>query len=134
MIGGYLTFQGIQAKGNYHGTAVDAVLPVSLKATDDRVERPEGIAPTITDPAHPVVSGLDGWPTLLGYNASALRPGAHLVAEVDGDPLIAVRDVGKGRTAVFSSDCGPHWGPPEFVAWSGYPRLWRNLVTWLARR
>ena len=39
-----------------------------------------------------------------------------------------------GRPAVFSSDCGPPWGPPEFVAWSCYPLRWRTLVAWLARR
>jgi uncharacterized membrane protein len=134
MIGGYLTFQGIQAKGNYQGSPVDAVLPVALRPTDDRVERPDGVTPVVRDASHPVMTGLDGWPMLLGYNRAEPRADAHLLATVDGDPLIAVRDVGKGRSAVFSSDCGPHWGPPDFVAWSGYPLVWRNLVSWLARR
>jgi uncharacterized membrane protein len=134
MIGGYLTFQGIQAKGNYQGTAIDAILPVALKATDDRVERPDGVVPTVREGGHPVLAGLDHWPALLGYNRATLRPDAKLLAAIDDDPLIAVRQVGRGRSAVFSSDCGPHWGPPDFVAWSGYPQLWRNLVTWLARR
>ena len=35
MVGGYLTFQGIQAKGNYKGTPVEDVLPVMLEAGDD---------------------------------------------------------------------------------------------------
>ena len=43
MVGGYLTFQGIQAKGNYHGTPVDDILPGSLHASDDRCEQPQGI-------------------------------------------------------------------------------------------
>jgi uncharacterized membrane protein len=42
-----------------------------------------------------------------------------------------VRTVGRGRSAIFASDCGPHWGPPVFLAWEGYPRLWNNLVAWL---
>ena len=50
---------------------------------------------------------------------------------VDGDPFIAVRTVGNGRSAIFASDCGPHWGPPAFLAWEGYGRLWINLVNWL---
>jgi uncharacterized membrane protein len=35
---------------------------------------------------------------------------------------------------VFTSDCAPHWGPPEFMDWPGYAPLWVNLVTWLARQ
>jgi uncharacterized membrane protein len=69
---------------------------------------------------------------MLGYNRAALRPGAHLVASIGGDPLIAVRTVKAGRTAVFSSDCSAHWGPPAFTSWACYPTLWLNLVRWLA--
>jgi uncharacterized membrane protein len=134
MIGGYLTFQGIQAKANYHGSPVEAVLPVTLQASDDRVERPDGFSPTIFDKRHPVLQGLARWPKFLGYNRATLRQDAHLVAAVDGDPFIALREVGKGRSAIFASDCGPHWGPPAFLAWSGYPKLWCNLAFWLAAR
>jgi uncharacterized membrane protein len=45
-----------------------------------------------------------------------------------------VRDVGQGRSAIFSSDCGPHWGPPPFLAWKGYGALWTNLVGWLGEK
>ena len=132
MVGGYLTFQGIQAKGNYKGSPLEAVLPVTLKATDDRREEPQGVKPEILDPAHPVLSGLVDWPHFLGYNRAAPHPEAHVVAQIGGDPFIALRHVWQGRTAVFSSDCGPHWGPPAFVNWAGYGRLWTNLATWLA--
>jgi uncharacterized membrane protein len=134
MVGGYLTFQGIQAKGNYQGTPVDEILPVSLHASDDRCESPQGVTPLIVDAAHPTVAGLPDWPHFLGYNRATLRPDAHLVASFGDDPCIAVRHVGAGRTAIFSSDCGPHWGPPVFVNWPGYPKLWVNLVTWLRQR
>jgi uncharacterized membrane protein len=134
MVGGYLTFQGIQAKGNYKGSAVEDVLPVELQATDDRREEPQGFTPTITDMTHPVVRGVANWPHFLGYNRARLRANAHLVARVGDDPFIAVRQVGSGRSAIFASDCGPHWGPPEFVGWTGYGRLWTNLAAWLAGR
>jgi uncharacterized membrane protein len=132
MIGGYLTFQGIEGKAAYHGTPVEDVLPVVLSAVDDRRECPEGLTPTTVDAGHPTAAGLTDWPTLLGYNRATLRPDATLVATIGGDPLIAVRTVKAGRTAVFSSDCGPHWGPPGFTSWIGYPRLWQNLAGWLA--
>lgn len=131
MVGGYLTFQGIEGKAAYHGTVVDDILPVALAATDDRQEHPEGVVPETVDPAHPVAAGLRDWPALLGWNRAVARPDAHVVARIAGDPLIALRNVGAGRSAVFASDCGPHWGPPPFLAWAGYAPLWCNLVTWL---
>ena len=132
MIGGYLTFQGVEGKAAYHGTPVEDVLPVVLSAFDDRRENPQGVVPEVVDAQHPIVQGLIGWPAMLGYNRSVLRPDAHLVASIGGDPLIAVRTVKAGRTAVFSSDCSAHWGPPGFTSWDGYGRLWINLVLWLA--
>lgn len=134
MVGGYLTFQGIHAKGNYKDTPVEDVLPIVLQATDDRSEQPQGVFPDIERPDHPIVSGLSEWPHFLGYNKSTIKPDADLVARLGEHPFIAARSVGKGRSAIFSSDCGPHWGPPEFVGWHGYPRLWVNLATWLASR
>jgi uncharacterized membrane protein len=134
MIGGYLTFQGIQAKANYHGTDVEAALPVQLFPGDDRREHPEGIAPVVVAGKHPAMDGLRRWPSFLGYNASVLREDAELLASIGGDPFIAVRHVANGRSAIFSSDCGPHWGPPAFLSWAGYPRLWCNLAEWLAGR
>jgi uncharacterized membrane protein len=134
MVGGYMTFQGIGGKAAYHGTAVETVLPVRLSAHDDRCEKPAGVVPVVVDAGHPVVRGLSDWPAFLGYNRATQHPDADLVATADDDPFIAVRTVGRGRSAVFASDCGPHWGPPAFLAWAGYGRLWTNLVTWLAGR
>jgi len=132
MIGGYLTFQGIEGKANYAGTPVDDVLPVRLSPTDDRSERPEGVTPAIEAPGHPVMAGLTDWPVFLGYNRASPRDDAAVLARVGADPFIAVREVGRGRSAVFASDCGPHWGPPAFLEWHGYARLWGNLCRWLA--
>jgi uncharacterized membrane protein len=134
MVGGYLTFQGIEGKAAYCGTPVDTVLPVALSATDDRQEHPEGVAPETVEATHPVSAGLSDWPALLGWNRAVARPEAEVLARIGGDPLIALRRVRAGRSAVFASDCGPHWGPPPFLAWAGYGPLWRNLVSWLAGR
>ena len=57
MVGGYLTFQGIQAKGNYKGSPVEDVLPVELFPYDDRLECPQGVTPTLVKPDHPVRQG-----------------------------------------------------------------------------
>jgi uncharacterized membrane protein len=133
MIGGYLTFQGIEGKAQYAGTAVEEVLPVTLERHDDRVESPQGVAPMVVEAGHPIVAGLTGsWPHLLGYNRSTLKPGATLIATAGGDPLIAAASFGKGRSVAFASDCGPHWAPPPFVEWAGYAPLWAQIASWAA--
>jgi len=133
MVGGYLTFQGIDAKARYAGTAVEDALPVTMLTCDDRVERPEGVEPTVRDKAHPVVAGLpDRWPALLGYNRIVPKAGATLVAVAGDDPLVVCWEFGNGRAVAFASDCGPHWAPPGFVEWDGYAKLWGQLVSWAA--
>lgn len=132
MIGGYLTFQGIDAKGRYAGTAVEAALPVTLARHDDRVEAPEGAEPRVNAPDHPLAAGLPAvWPKVLGYNRVTLKPGAALVASVGDDPLVAAWAYGRGRSLAFTTDCGPHWAPLGFVEWPGYRSFWANAVRWL---
>ncbi|MCC2592088.1 glutamine amidotransferase [Tessaracoccus sp. OS52] len=133
MAGGYLSFQGFQAKANYHGTAIEEVLPVEILPYDDRVEAPEGVEGALTGTEHPVVAGLDqDWPALLGYQKLTARPDATVLATVEAHPLLAVRNVGEGRTLAFASDISPHWAPQEFMDWPGYARLFDNAVRWLA--
>ena len=74
MIGGYLTFQGIEGKAAYHGTPVEDVLPVVLSPFDDRRENPQGVVPETVDAAHPIVQGIQDWPAMLGYNRAEMRP------------------------------------------------------------
>ncbi len=50
-----------------------------------------------------------------------------------GDPFIALGEYGKGRSAAFTTDCAPHWAPPEFCQWDGYDVLFHNLAKWLMR-
>ncbi|MCC5974231.1 MAG: cytoplasmic protein [Rubellimicrobium sp.] len=135
MVGGYLTFQGIDAKGQYAGSPVEEALPVTLSRHDDRAENPAGITPRVTMADHPIVAGLPAdWPALLGYNRIAAKPGADVVAMVGDDPLIVAGTHGKGRAVAFASDCGPHWAPPPFVDWAGYDPLWGGIVDWAGGR
>ncbi len=132
MCGGYLTFQGIDAKGQYAGSPVEEALPVILSRHDDRIECPQSVKPLV-EAAHPVVAGLGtDWPYLLGYNRVTPKPGATVVAHVGDDPLIVAGSYGKGRSIAFTSDCGPHWAPQPFVDWPGYGRLWAQMADWAA--
>jgi uncharacterized membrane protein len=130
MIGGYLSFTGIEAKANYRATPLADVLPVAMEAADDRVETPEDPVPRVLAD-HAVVSGLGvEWPALLGYQR--LGPRGTVLATINGDPLLVVGAVAEGRALAYASDIGPHWAPPEFVEWDGYARLWDQAVRWLA--
>jgi uncharacterized membrane protein len=138
MIGGYLSFQGIDGKARWRRTPVEEALPVTCLPYDDRIEAPEGIVPDILHPNHPVFAGIPrDWPALLGINevvakdAAGVEVLARLPEEQGGHPLLVVGRHGKGRTAAWTSDIGPHWLPQTFADWPGYSLLWTNLLTWL---
>ena len=133
MVGGYLSFQGIDGRARYAATPLAEVLPVCIQTTDDRVEMPAGRTPIVANPAHPIVANLpSSWPSLLGYNRVEAKPLAELVVTIGHDPLIVAGPYQAGRSVAFTSDCGPHWCPPPFVEWDGYGRLWRQLAAWAA--
>jgi len=132
MVGGYLTFQGIDAKGQYAGTAIEDILPVTLSRFDDRVETPQGVTPKVAL-AHDTVARVEGdWPDMLGYNRVTPKDSGNVVVMVGEDPLLVTGTYGQGRTAAFTSDCGPHWAPPPFVDWAGYAPLWQGILDWVA--
>ena len=136
MIGGYYTFQGINGAARYHRTPVEDILPVTLRPHDDRVEVPEGFEPIAGDaPDHPVLTGLGpDWPYLLGFNEVHANPGADVLLNTGmrDAPLLVAGTHGRGRTLAWTSDIGPHWLPPDFIAWPGYARLWTQAFRWLA--
>ena len=133
MIGGYLSFQGINGKGGYYGTPIEEALPVSLERFDDRGERSDGVRAEVVDSDHPVTADLPAeWPSFLGYNRVTVDGNATELVSVGDDPLVVVGEHGDGRVAVFTSDCAPHWGPPEFTEWEHYGRMWATLIEWLA--
>ena len=133
MIGGYMTFQGIDGKARYAGSPVEEVLPVTMLTQDDRVEAPQGLTPLVTDAKHPIVAGLPAtWPNLLGLNEVAIKRDATLVATAGDEVLIAAGSYGKGRSVAFTSDCGPHWAPPAFCDWPDYGKLWHQITDWAA--
>ena len=133
MVGGYLTFAGIEGKARWADTPVEEALPVAIATADDRVESPAGATPVVQRPDHPIVAGLPSeWPGLLGYNRVTAKDDAEVVVAVGHDPLIVAGAFGAGRAAAFTSDCGPHWCPPPFVEWRGYAPMWQQLVAWVA--
>ena len=114
MIGGWISFSGIQGKGLWGGTKIEEIMPVTCepRGVDDRMEITQGYQLKLDDPEHPIVKGLP-WAKpymFLGYNKTHLRPDAHLVASYNGDPQLVTRKVSKGRSIIFASDVGPQLG------------------------
>ncbi len=137
MVGGYLSFQGIDGRARWRRTPVEEVLPVTCLSYDDRLEVPEGFRAEITAPEHPVLAGLDSeWPALLGANEVVAKPDAQVLARLPeaegGHPLLAIGNCGRGRSVAWMSDIGPHWAPQAFCDSPVYARLWMNLLAWAA--
>lgn len=131
MVGGYMSFTGIDGKARYGESALADVLPVELLDVDDRVECPEGAFIEVVNPQHPIVRGINGdWPPLLGFNQVLPKPESETILSVGGEVLLSVASIGSGRSVAFTSDLAPHWAPPEFLGWLHYAQLWSAIVSW----
>lgn len=129
MIGGYLTFMGIEGKGNWRNSQLADVLPVEMLPYDDRVECPEGIIAKVSLKDHALLKGINNnWPIFLGYNKVIPKADAEIVVTINNDPLIATWKYQQGKVACFTSDCAPHWGSPQFLQWQSYTQLWLNIL------
>ena len=133
MVGGYMSFSGIDGRARYQASPLASVLPVTMLDRDDRVEVPEGLIATFPNPDHPALGGTPAdWPILLGYNQLKAKPGTTVIAASGDDPLLVVGEVGRGRSVAFASDVAPHWAPNEFMDWPHYAELWPSIVAWAA--
>lgn len=75
-------------------------------------------------------------PQLKGYVLTSPRPDATVAITRKtgglGDPILAYWQVGLGRTTAFTSGMWNRWGP-DWVGWSGFSKLWTQIVRWTAR-
>lgn len=135
MIGGYMTFMGIEGKGRWRGTVIEEILPVTMMDGDDRVECPSGAVIQINPDSHPLLAGLpEQWSPLLGYNRLNAKEGAEIVVSYKNDPILTIGTYGEGRTFAWASDCAPHWMPGEFCDSPCNKRLWKNILSWACGR
>jgi uncharacterized membrane protein len=133
MVGGYMSFAGMQGRARFGSSPLAEVLPVTMSEYDDRVERPDGVEPKVVESAHPIVTDLPAaWPYVLGYNRVTAKADAATIVAVEDDPLIVVGSHGSGRVATFTSDCAPHWASIDFLEWPQFADVFVQLLTWLA--
>jgi uncharacterized membrane protein len=156
MIGGSLSF----SSGGYQETPLAEILPVALlPASSDpsRLISEEDFRPRLTREGqdHPILQvaataqqtqqTLAALPVLTGVNLVASpAPGATALAVhpalkgTDGKPMpvLATREVGKGRTLALTTDTSWHWAFHSVGAGGtrqAYDRFWRNAIRWLIR-
>ncbi|MBW0088493.1 hypothetical protein I4I73_05060 [Pseudonocardia sp. KRD-184] len=134
MIGGYLSFTGIDGKARYGMSPLTDVLPVTVLPHDDRNETLDGLEVDVVEPGHPILGGtLALWPPLLSYNRLLPKPGCVVAARTANDLMLVTGEYGERRAVAFASDLAPHWAPPEFVEWVHYPALWTSIPAWAAQ-
>jgi Ca-activated chloride channel family protein len=74
-------------------------------------------------------------PRLLGYVVTKAKPTSEvlLTESWTGEPLLARWQYGLGKAAAFTSDVKSRWAV-EWLAWSGYPKFWAQVVRETMRR
>ena len=149
MIGGDRSFD----LGEYAGTPIEDVLPVRLGLAGVRVDE-DPFLPVLTTAGggHPVtrIAGSpadtsmawEGLPTQDGMNlnrglaADSAALLEHPTVKTDGLPMpvLAVREVGAGRSMALMSDASWRWSFSEAAKGRGnqtYLRFWKGALRWL---
>jgi len=137
MLGGWLSFSGVQEKGGWRRSRMAEVLPVECLAGEDLVESSSGFQAEVVQRNHPIVRGLPwrSFPPIFGYNELIARDTSEVLVRVrgTGQPLVVVGRYGKGRVFVYTSDPAPHWGI-NFELWDGYDAFWQRVLAWVTRK
>lgn len=164
MIGGNSAF----GKGGYHRTILDRIIPVAMEQENDSQARSIRLRVPPTAFTHPIIAlgatradteliWTKKLPVLHGCNlVDRAKPGAIVLGD---DPtarnaygtrlLLAVQNIGKGRSMAFTSDTTRSWGKDFETLWGErinpslplsefncdsryYRQFWVNAVRWLA--
>jgi len=123
--------------GKYYAAAsMDDVPQIFLKETiriSGRYIVEEPFYPTLMNASSTILSGLplnQGIPLLVGYNGTTLKADANEIFRTSqGDPLLATRRYGLGRTVAWTSDLSPRWAD-EWLAWNEFAAFASQLVAW----
>jgi uncharacterized membrane protein len=120
LLGGWYSFTGELGKGGWGRTLLKELLPVRCLDFEGKK----------------FFRGIDlgSMPPLLGYNKTRPIKDGRILLKVKetGDPLVAVREFGRGRVLAYTSDPAPHWGC-NFVYWDGYPAFWLTCLDYVIK-
>jgi len=132
MIGGWESFHG--SAGEYAGSILETVLPVSLKKSDDRRNLSQGCI--VLPAGQSVFSSTLPWtdpPLVGGFNEFTPKAGSHVlltgrplrirnapdlqaIVEDISVPLLVSADIDSGFAVALAFDLAPHW-VGGFVDW-----------------
>ena len=95
----------------------------------------EPFVPRLEAPSS-ILKGVNGLPRLLGYvgtSARTVREGSRVVLSTNqGDPLLATRQYGLGKSVAWTSDARQRWAAP-WIGWTGFSKFWAQTVRWSMR-
>jgi len=83
---------------------------------------------------HPILDGvgIDSAPGLHGYVTTSIKVGSlPILQALDGDPLLALRQYGVGRSVAYTSDITSYWAT-DWLGWGGFGQFWTQVVRWSA--
>jgi len=135
LLGGWYSFTGEIGKGGWGRTLLRDVLPVKCLDFEDLVESTEGFSPEIVGEGKKVFGeSFEDIPPILGYNQTTEIPEGNVLVRVKetGDPLVAFRQLGKGKVLAYTSDPAPHWGL-NFVYWKHYNDFWLKCLSLITK-
>lgn len=170
MIGGNSAF----GKGGYQKTILDRIIPVAMQQYADSVKMMFHLQTPSSSFAHPLMTlgstpeesrkiWTEKFPVLYGFNrVDRPKPGAMILGETPPSPnpnsanqgyakkvVLAVQEIGKGRSMAFTSDTTRTWGVGFETLWGEpinpslplteancdaryYRAFWINAIRWLA--
>jgi uncharacterized membrane protein len=155
MVGGITSF----GAGDYEKTVIDKLMPIEVANRSDPLYARISPALTETGWQHPIMQvgateaeTRNAWtrdfPGLQGLNyVPRAKPGAYVLARTTARTsrgadlvLLAVQQIGRGRTMAFTSDTTSSWGTEFQSIWGTdggknndyYRQFWNNTIRWLA--
>jgi len=152
MIGGQTSF----GSGYYDQTPLEQIIPVEMSASRDNVDRQFQVRIPTAAVDHPILKldanaaeNRNAWerlPPFLGFNrVDGPKPGAivlweHSTEQTAKGPsvILAIQEIGQGRTLAFTTDTTAKWGRAFEQEWGPdsrhYKQFWANAVRWLAAK
>ena len=139
---GYVNMQNIarQNGGRFYKVTNAKTLPnIFLKeaATVSRSAIIEGRFTPKLESESSIIKGIESVPQLFGYVGTSPKPvsdGSRVVlASKDGDPILATRQYGLGKSVAWTSDARQRWAA-AWLSWSGYSKFWAQAVRWSMRQ
>jgi uncharacterized membrane protein len=131
VLGGYWAF----SSGGYAGSALEAMLPVTLPAAPDIPRYPAGLTLAPAGTALPP-DGFAASPRAFFVQAMEPRPGAEVWLTAGGKPALVAGSFEKGRVAAVALTANGEApaGALAFWDWPDWPRVLGRAIDWAARK